>query len=70
MSMRGQREYGMSSASTHLRPVDLRLRTMGLWDCFQNHGCALQTLFLLIWSSRLFWMRQDVNGSRGYFATG
>src|ERR1700723_890187 len=29
MSMRRQREYGMSSAGMHLRPVDSSLHTMG-----------------------------------------
>ena len=32
MSMRRQREYGMSSAGMRLRPVDSSLHTMGLFS--------------------------------------
>jgi hypothetical protein len=32
MSMKKQREYGMSSTSMHLRPVDSRLCTMGVFS--------------------------------------
>lgn len=53
---------GCQSASTHLRPVDSRLRTIALWDCSQNHGCALQTLFLLLSFSPCF--RSDKMGMR------
>jgi len=37
-----------------------KLRTIALWDCSQNHGCALQTLFLLLMSSPCF--RSDKMG--------
>ena len=67
MSMRRQREYGMSSAGMHLRPVDSSLHTMGP---FSEPLLRLTKIISTVKVQSLFHMRQDGNGSQGYFAIG
>jgi hypothetical protein len=80
MSMRRQREYGMSSAGMRLRPVDSSLHTMGL---FSEPWLRLTKIISTVkvqsfvsyatgweWESRIFcyWMKNAAVREFSYFS--